>query len=115
MHWFYLNLEAEKEKGRKEGGGLGVFYSQQHYVKLYEVLRGAYSNYKVSEMSSLSPISIPLCGKRRGLVSIVVFIWYCPFSLFSDFSRSDELGEVCPCSKRRSASFVADVGSCVSG
>lgn len=58
MDWFHLNLESsketEKEKGRKEGQGLGVFYSQQHYIKIYEVLRGAYSNYKVS--SSLSAI-----------------------------------------------------------
>ncbi len=37
--------ESEKQKNIKEG--LGSFYSQPHYTKIFETLRGAYSNYKV--------------------------------------------------------------------
>ena len=37
--------ENEKDKKKKEG--LGLFYNLPQYTKLYEVLRGAYSNYKV--------------------------------------------------------------------
>ena len=37
--------EAEKEKNKKDA--LGMFYSSPHYMKLYDVLKGAYSNYKV--------------------------------------------------------------------
>lgn len=36
--------EKEKEKARKEF--LGVFHSLPHYMKLYDGLKGAYSNYK---------------------------------------------------------------------
>lgn len=36
--------EKEKEKARKDS--LGVFHSLPHYMKLYDVLKGAYSNYK---------------------------------------------------------------------
>ncbi|KAK7109044.1 hypothetical protein V1264_013160 [Littorina saxatilis] len=38
--------DSEKEKNKKEG--IGTFYNLPQYVKLYEVLRGAYSNYKIS-------------------------------------------------------------------
>ncbi|XP_056004424.1 huntingtin-like isoform X2 [Ostrea edulis] len=38
--------DKEKEKTRKES--LGVFHSLPHYMRLYDVLKGAYSNYKVS-------------------------------------------------------------------
>ncbi|XP_060568114.1 huntingtin-like isoform X3 [Ruditapes philippinarum] len=38
--------EAEKERSKKDG--LGTFYTVPHYVKFYEVLKGAYSNYKIS-------------------------------------------------------------------
>ncbi|KAL8615828.1 hypothetical protein ACOMHN_048536 [Nucella lapillus] len=38
--------ESEKEKSKKEG--IGSFYNLPQYVKLYEVLKGAYSNYKIS-------------------------------------------------------------------
>ncbi|KAK3589444.1 hypothetical protein CHS0354_020780 [Potamilus streckersoni] len=38
--------ENEKDKNRKEG--LGSFYAQPHYLKLYDVIKGAYSNYKIS-------------------------------------------------------------------
>ena len=37
--------EAEKSSNKKDG--LGAFYNLPHYMKLYEVLKGAYSNYKV--------------------------------------------------------------------
>ena len=37
--------ESEKEKNKKEG--IGTFYNLPQYMKLYEVLKGAYSNYKV--------------------------------------------------------------------
>lgn len=36
--------EKEKEKARKDS--LGVFHSLPHYMKLYDGLKGAYSNYK---------------------------------------------------------------------
>lgn len=39
--------EPEKEKSKKDG--LGMFYSLPQYMKVYEMLRGAYSNYKVSQ------------------------------------------------------------------
>ena len=39
--------EGKEEKNKKEG--LGTFYSLPFYMKLYEVLKGAYSNYKVSK------------------------------------------------------------------
>ncbi|XP_071090376.1 huntingtin-like isoform X1 [Haliotis cracherodii] len=38
--------EPEKEKSKKDG--LGIFYSLPQYMKVYEMLRGAYSNYKIS-------------------------------------------------------------------
>ncbi|XP_033756060.1 huntingtin-like [Pecten maximus] len=38
--------EPEKERNKKDG--LGTFYSLPQYMKLYEVLRGAYSTYKIS-------------------------------------------------------------------
>lgn len=38
--------EMEKEKSRKEG--LGTFYNLPQYMRVYEVLKGAYSNYKIS-------------------------------------------------------------------
>lgn len=37
--------ESDKDKSRKEG--IGTFYNLPQYLKLYEVLKGAYSNYKV--------------------------------------------------------------------
>ena len=37
--------EKELEKNRKDG--LGTFYNITHYMKIYDVLKGAYSNYKV--------------------------------------------------------------------
>ena len=37
--------ETERDKGRKEG--LGAFYNLPQYAKLYEVLKAAYSSYKV--------------------------------------------------------------------
>ncbi|XP_076466851.1 LOW QUALITY PROTEIN: huntingtin-like [Babylonia areolata] len=38
--------DSEKEKSKKEG--IGSFYNLPQYMKLYEVLKGAYSNYKIS-------------------------------------------------------------------
>lgn len=38
--------DLEKERNRKEG--IGTFYNLPQYMKLYEVLKGAYSNYKIS-------------------------------------------------------------------
>ncbi|GFR89453.1 huntingtin [Elysia marginata] len=38
--------EAEKEKNKKEG--LGVFYSIPQYMKLFDIFRGSYSNFKTS-------------------------------------------------------------------
>ena len=38
--------DAEKDKQKKEG--VGAFYSLPHYMKLHDILRGAYSNYKMS-------------------------------------------------------------------
>ncbi|XP_060084449.1 huntingtin-like [Ylistrum balloti] len=38
--------EPERERNKKDG--LGTFYSLPQYMKLYEVLRGAYSTYKIS-------------------------------------------------------------------
>ncbi|XP_061171379.1 huntingtin-like isoform X1 [Saccostrea echinata] len=40
--------EQEKEKEKTKKDSLGVFHSLPHYMKLYDVLKGAYSNYKVS-------------------------------------------------------------------
>nr|XP_022340193.1 huntingtin-like isoform X2 [Crassostrea virginica] len=40
--------EQEKEKEKAKKDSLGVFHSLPHYMKLYDVLKGAYSNYKVS-------------------------------------------------------------------
>lgn len=37
--------EPDKEKNKKDAQGL--FYSTPHYMKLYEVFKGAYSNYQV--------------------------------------------------------------------
>lgn len=49
------DIDAAKEsKSRKES--LGVFYNSPHYMKLYDVLRGAYANYKV-------------------LVSLILYYW----------------------------------------
>ena len=41
--------EGEKEKTKKEG--LGTFYTLPHYVKLFDVLKGAFSNYKVTYLT----------------------------------------------------------------
>ncbi|XP_029645621.1 huntingtin isoform X2 [Octopus sinensis] len=38
--------EVEREKNRKEG--LGTFYNLPQYMRVYDVLKGAYSNYKIS-------------------------------------------------------------------
>ncbi|KAL4231691.1 hypothetical protein ACF0H5_009269 [Mactra antiquata] len=38
--------ETEKDKTKKDG--LGTFYILPHYVKFYDMLKGAYSNYKIS-------------------------------------------------------------------
>ena len=43
---FFVEKETEKDKSKKEG--LGTFYTFPHYVKFYEVLKGAYSSYKVN-------------------------------------------------------------------
>ena len=53
--------ELEKERNRKEG--LGTFYTFPHYVKLYDTLKGAYSNYKVCQFDNYSNIYI-LGGKK---------------------------------------------------
>ena len=37
--------EGEKEKNKKEG--IGAFNNLPHYMRLYDVLKGAYSSYKV--------------------------------------------------------------------
>ena len=42
--------ETDKEKNKKEG--IGTFYNLPHYMKIYEVLRGAYSNYRVRVFNS---------------------------------------------------------------
>ena len=39
--------EAEKEKGKKEA--LGSFHNLPNYMKLYDILKGAYSNYQVGK------------------------------------------------------------------
>ena len=48
LFFFFVDSakDAEKEKSKKEG--LGTFYNLPHYMKMYEVLKGAYSNYRVS-------------------------------------------------------------------
>ncbi|XP_064630020.1 huntingtin-like [Lineus longissimus] len=38
--------DTEEKKHKKDG--LGAFHNQPHYMKLYDVLKGAYSNYKIS-------------------------------------------------------------------
>ncbi|WAR21216.1 HD-like protein [Mya arenaria] len=38
--------DSDKDKGKKDG--LGTFYTLPHYVKFYETLKGAFSNYKIS-------------------------------------------------------------------
>ncbi|KAK3095770.1 hypothetical protein FSP39_018831 [Pinctada imbricata] len=38
--------ESEKEKSKKDT--LGMFYNSPHYMKLFDVIKGAFSNYKVS-------------------------------------------------------------------
>lgn len=43
--------EVEREKNRKEG--LGTFYNLPQYMRVYEVLKGAYSNYKVCKSFSI--------------------------------------------------------------
>ena len=37
--------DGEKDKSKKEG--LGTFYNLPHYMRLHEIMKGAYSNYKV--------------------------------------------------------------------
>ena len=37
--------EVEKERNKKDG--LGTFYTFPHYLKFYEMLKGAFSNYRV--------------------------------------------------------------------
>ena len=39
--------EIKDTKVRKEGHG--AFYMLPHYMKLYEILKGAYANYKVRQ------------------------------------------------------------------
>ncbi|KAG1678706.1 Huntingtin [Nymphon striatum] len=41
-------LPSEKEKNSSNKSGLGTFYHVNHYMKLFEVIRGAYSTYKIS-------------------------------------------------------------------
>ena len=38
--------DSDKEKNKKEG--LGAFYNSPHYMKLYDIIKGAFSNYKIS-------------------------------------------------------------------
>lgn len=40
-------LQSDKDKASYKAG-LGAFYNYHIYMKLYEVLRGAYSSYKAS-------------------------------------------------------------------
>ena len=44
---YLLDKDKELEKERNKKEGLGTFYTLPHYVKLYDTLKGAYSNYKV--------------------------------------------------------------------
>lgn len=46
---FFMNIFTDKESGRDEKGRLfGNFIHLPHYTKMYDNLRSAYANYKVS-------------------------------------------------------------------
>ncbi|XP_074640755.1 huntingtin-like [Tubulanus polymorphus] len=38
----------DKEDKKNKKDGIGTFYNHPHYMKLYDILKGAYSNYKIS-------------------------------------------------------------------
>ncbi|XP_041368406.1 huntingtin-like isoform X2 [Gigantopelta aegis] len=61
--------ENEKDKKKKEG--LGLFYNLPQYTKMYEVLRGAYSNYKTSlDLSSVDKF----CSLLRTVLTVLAQI-----------------------------------------
>jgi hypothetical protein len=43
----FTEKEKDTEEKKHKKDGMGTFYNQPHYMKLYDVLKGAYSNYKV--------------------------------------------------------------------
>ena len=45
---FLDSKDSDKDK-RKDG--IGAFYNVPQYMKLYDVLKGSYSNFKVSTLS----------------------------------------------------------------
>lgn len=47
--WYFELTEKEKEpdKEKNKKDAQGLFYNMPHYMKLYEVFKGAYSNYQV--------------------------------------------------------------------
>ena len=55
LQWFCSESvkEGEKEK-TKSKEGLGTFYNIPHYMKLYDSLKGAFSNYKVYYIMHIS-------------------------------------------------------------
>ncbi|ESO95031.1 hypothetical protein LOTGIDRAFT_160793 [Lottia gigantea] len=57
--------EGEKEKGKKEG--LGTFYNLPQYMKLFDVLKGAYSNYKTS-------LDLSNCDKFCNLLKVTLSV-----------------------------------------
>lgn len=52
--------EAEGKSGGTSGAMVGQFHQLPHYYKLYEVIKGAFSNYKVrfEKQCSLKEISL---------------------------------------------------------
>ena len=45
LHFADKEKDSEKQKNTKDG--IGSVHNQPHYTKLYETLKGAYSNYMV--------------------------------------------------------------------
>ena len=53
MNFVIAEKEEEKQKTKRDKDGIGQFYNLPQYMKIYDVLKGAYSNYKVSDILSL--------------------------------------------------------------
>ena len=52
MIFIIAEKEEEKQKTKRDKDGIGQFYNLPQYMKIYDVLKGAYSNYKVSDILS---------------------------------------------------------------
>ena len=53
MNFVIAEKEEEKQKTKRDKDGIGQFYNLPQYMKIYDVLKGAYSNYKVADILSL--------------------------------------------------------------